>query len=130
MKRVALLSMIAGVILTGACHAAEPGLCKSLCDADKRECRAHVRDLAEDDGAPLLAMAEKNPLARGAQEQVATPASRAIDNAGTQSRRIVHAGACDDNYLRCARACNAPAATSATSIVQPARDKATPAGKE
>lgn len=117
MKRLALLSIMAGAMWAGACQAAEPGLCKSMCDADQRECRAHGRELAAANGSPLLDMPEKNPLARGAQLQVPTESSRAIDNAGTQARRMGHAGACDETYLRCTRACAAP---SASSVVKPA----------
>lgn len=117
MKRLALLSIMAGAMWASACHAAEPSLCKSMCDANKRECRAHAHELAAEDGAPLLEMAEKNPMARAAQLQVPTESSRAIDNAGTQARRMGHAGACDETYLRCTRACAAP---SASSVVKPA----------
>jgi hypothetical protein len=117
MKRLALLSLMAGAMWAGACHAAEPSLCKSMCDADKRECRAHVRELAGEDGGALLDMPEKNPLARAVQVQVPTEASRAIDNAGTQARRMGQAGACDATYLRCTRACAAPPAPS---VAQPA----------
>ena len=117
MKRLALLSIMAGTMWAGVCHAAEPSLCKSMCDAEKRECRAHARELAGENGTALLEMPEKNPLARTAQMQVPTEASRAIDHSSTQSRRIGQAGACDATYLRCARACAAPAASS---VVKPA----------
>jgi hypothetical protein len=118
-KHFALLAMLATTMAAGACHAAGPesGLCKSMCDADKRECRAHGRELAAEDGAPLLDMPEKNPLARGAQMQVPTTSSQALENSGTQSRRMRHASQCDDTYLRCTRACAAPAASS---VVKPA----------
>ena len=120
MKRWALLSIMAGAMWAGVCQAAEPSLCKSMCDADKRECRAHVRELAGEDGGGLLEMPEKNPLARAAQVQVPTEASRAIDNAGTQSRRMGQAGACDETYLRCTRACAAPADAE---LVKPKQDR-------
>jgi hypothetical protein len=109
-----MLVMLTATLAAGACHAAEPepGLCKSMCDADKRECRAHGRALAADNNAPLLDMPEKNPLARGAQMQVPTTSSQALENSGTQSRRMRHASQCDDTYLRCTRACAAPAASS------------------
>jgi hypothetical protein len=67
-----------------------------------------VRELAAEDGKPLLEMTERNPMARAAQEQVPTPAGRAIDNAGTQARRIDKAAQCDTAYQRCTRACAAP----------------------
>lgn len=114
---LAWLAMLAATMGAGAAHAAEPSLCKSMCDADKRECRAHGRDLAADNGSPLLEMPAKNPLARGAQLQVPTTSSQALENSGTQSRSMRHASQCDVTYLRCTRACAAPAATS---VVTPA----------
>jgi hypothetical protein len=48
---------------------------------------------------------------------VPTVSSRALENAGTQSRRMSHASQCDDTYLRCTRACAAPAASA---VVNPA----------
>ncbi|WP_075791919.1 hypothetical protein [Massilia putida] len=111
-KLLTWLAVLAATLGAGAGHAAEPGLCKSMCDADKRECRAHGRESAAEDGAPLLEMPEKNPLARGAQMQVPAVSSRALENAGTQSRRMRHASQCDDTYLHCTRACAAPAASS------------------
>lgn len=109
-RRLALFAMLAATMAAGAVHAAEPSLCKSMCDADKRECRAHGRELADDNGSPLLEMPEKNPLARGAQTQVPTPSSQALEHSGTQSRRMRHASECDATYLRCTRACAAPPA--------------------
>ena len=112
MKQLILLSTMMGVFWAGTGQAAEPSVCKSMCDSERRECRAHVRDLAGDDGAPLLAMPEKNLMARTAQEPVPTAASRAIGKAGTQSRSMARAGACDETYLRCTRACADPAGAS------------------
>lgn len=112
MKRLALLSIMAAAMWAGACQAEEPSLCKSMCDADRHECRVHGQELAADHGAPLLEMWEKNPTARVAQDQVPTESSRALENAGTQARRMNYAGKCDDTYLRCTRACTAPAAVS------------------
>ena len=129
MKRSSLLAMMLGVSWAGACLAAESSLCKSLCDADKRECRADAHTLAAAD-APFIEMPERNPLARGAQAQLPTQASRALENAGTQSRRAGFAGACDDKYLRCTRACAAPAATSVITPASAHRDAAARAGEE
>ena len=110
MKRLALLSVLTCLLSMAAAGAAEPTLCKSMCDADRRECRADIQDLAADRAEGL--MPEKNPFARTAQERVPTPASQAIENAGTQGRRLGHAGQCDATYLRCTRACAAPQASS------------------
>jgi hypothetical protein len=112
MKRLTLLAIVMGTLWAGASHAADAGLCKSMCGAEKRECRANVLGQARDDGGSLLEMGERNPMARAAQEQVPAQAARAIDNAGTQTRRIDKAGKCDATYLRCTRACDAPADAS------------------
>ena len=120
MKRFAWLTIMMGSLWAGAGHAADAGLCKSMCSAEKRECRANVRGLAADDGKPLLEMAERNPMARAAQETVPAPAGRAIDNAGTQTRRIDKSAQCDTTYLRCVRACAAPADTV---LVKPKQDR-------
>jgi hypothetical protein len=116
-KQLAWLAMLGATLAAGICHAAEPGLCTSMCDADKRECRAQGHELAADNGAPLLEMPEKNPMARGAQMQVPATSSQALENSGTQSRRMRHASQCDATYLRCTRACAVPAASS---VVKPA----------
>ena len=109
MKRLTLASLMLGILWAGAAQAADAGLCKSMCGADKRECRAEAHEKARDDLDGPLELPEKNPLARAAQGQVPSEASRAIGNAGTQARRMGNAGQCDDAYLRCTRACAAPA---------------------
>jgi hypothetical protein len=112
MNRLRVLSMLLGVLVAGPCAAAEPSLCKSVCDSDKRECRAHARNVVDNERTLLVAMPEKNPMARTAQGQVGSEASRALEGAGDQGRRVARAGACDDTYLRCTRSC-------AGSAVQP-----------
>lgn len=111
-RQLTLWVILAATMWSGVSRAEEPSLCKSMCDADKHECRAHVRWLADEHGAPILEMSEKNPMAQAAQMDVPTPSTRALENAGTQSRRISHASQCDDTYLRCTRACAAQAASS------------------
>jgi hypothetical protein len=109
MKRFTLLAIVMGSLWAGAAQAADAGVCKSMCSTERRECRAEVRGLAAEDGKPLLEMNERNPMARAAQERVPTPAGRALDNAGTQTRRLDKAAQCDVAYQRCVRACAAPA---------------------
>ena len=120
MKRVALLSLMSGILWAGAAHAGDASVCKSMCGADKRECRAQAHEQARDDLDGPLEMPEKNPLARTAQGQVPSEAARAIGNAGTQARRMGKASQCDDAYLRCTRACAAPADPV---LVKPKQDR-------
>jgi hypothetical protein len=108
LKRLAVLMSLMGLVVTNAALADEPSLCKSMCASEKRECRASARDSAKDELSPLAEMPEKNPLARTAQGQVRRTESLALEDAGVTHRRIARAGACDDSYLRCTRAC-APA---------------------
>ncbi len=108
MKRLTWVAIMMASMWAGTGYAADAALCKSMCGAEKRECRANVRELAAEDGQPFLDRDERNPMARAAQEQVPAPAGRAIDNAGTQARRIDRSAQCDAAYLRCTRACAAP----------------------
>ena len=107
MKRLA--AMVAACILSGTATAAEPSLCKSMCDSEKRECRADAQLAAADDADPPLTMPERNPFARTAQGQVPAESARAISGAGAQTRRMRKSAACDASYQRCTRACAAPA---------------------
>lgn len=120
MKRFTLLAIMMASTWAGAAYAADASVCKSMCSTERRECRAQVRELAAEDGKPFLEMAERNPLARAAQEQVPAPAGQALDNAGTQTRRIDKAGKCDEAYQRCVRACAAPADSI---LVKPAQNR-------
>lgn len=119
MKRLALMPVLMCLLSMGAARAAEPTLCKSLCDSERRECRANVPELATDRSEGL--MPEKNPMARAAQHEVATPASQAIENVGTPGRRLGHAGECDAAHLRCTRACAVPQASSSVLTPEAAR---------
>ncbi|MFS2021307.1 hypothetical protein ACEN88_32660 [Massilia sp. CT11-108] len=103
MKRLAWLTIMMGALWAGAGHAADASLCKSMCSAEKRECRANAEGLALDDGGSLLDLPEKNPMARAAQEQVpseAAPAprrptpyssgrSRTVDSAHRRARLAI-----------------------------------------
>ena len=120
MKRFTWLAVMMASMWAGAGYAADAGLCKSMCSTEQRECRANVRGLAAEDGKPIFEVGERNPMARAAQEQVPAPAGRAIDNAGTQSRRIARSAQCDTAYQRCVRACAAPAESV---LVKPKQDR-------
>jgi hypothetical protein len=120
MKRFTLWSIMMAALWAGAAHAADASLCKSMCGTEKRECRANVRELAEEDGKPVIDMPERNPLARAAQTEIPRESARALDNAGNQARRMDKAGQCDAAYLRCTRAC---AAREDSILVKPKQDR-------
>jgi hypothetical protein len=120
MKRLTWLAIMMAATWAGTGHAADAGLCKSMCGSEKRECRANVRELAAEDGKGLFERDERNPLARAAQDRVPAPAGRAIDDAGTQTRRLDKSAQCDAAFQRCIRACAAPADSV---LVKPKQDR-------
>lgn len=113
MKRLSRLSIFSLVLFAGVCHAEGGGLCKPLCESDKRECRGAAVSLSQDDVAPLVAMEDRNPHARVSRKMAGSP-PEAQTTQGSQSRRVQMQRTCDDKYLRCVRACaNSAAATPA-----------------
>ena len=73
MTRIELLLALLGLSLCAASMAAEPGLCKSMCTGEKRECRAKAKAETDLDREPLFDSYDKNPFSRAnSQGQVAT----------------------------------------------------------
>jgi hypothetical protein len=101
---------LAGVLFSQAGFAADPGFCHSVCDSERRACRADVQQLAAEDGEGLLAMQEKNQLARTAARTGApsSEAARVNERTAVQNRRIQRTAACESSYQRCERSCKAP----------------------
>ena len=113
MRRGSFMLALAGLLLSTASLAAEPSFCSSVCDSERRACKADVQQLAAEDGEGLLNMAERNQIARtAAKTQTPSPATLAGERASVQTRRIQRIGACEQTYLRCARACKVPAVAS------------------
>lgn len=113
MRRGSFMLALAGLLLSTASLAAEPSFCASVCDSERRACRADVQQLAAEDGDGLLNMAERNQIARtAAKTQSPSSATLAGERAGVQSRRVQRIGACEETYLRCARACKVPEVAS------------------
>jgi len=113
MRRGSFMLALAGLLLSSASLAAEPSFCSSVCDSERRACRADVQQLAAEDGEGLLNMTERNQLARTAAKlQSPSSATLAGERSSTQSRRIQRIGACEDTYLRCTRGCKTPEVAS------------------
>ena len=113
MRRASFLLALTGMLLSTAGLAAEPSFCASVCDSERRACRADVQQLAAEDRDGLLAMQERNQLARtAAKTQGPSHASLANERSGVQARRIGRTAACEDTYRRCTRSCQAPAVAS------------------
>jgi len=91
-------------------HAAEDaGFCKSMCSSERQECRATARKMTSNDDLIERSGPGKNPFANTASHsQGQSEDMRAADNAGYQRRQSERVGACEDNYLRCTRACSVP----------------------
>ena len=119
MRFASLIATLAGVLASHAVLAAEPGFCHSVCDSERRACKADVQQLAAEDGEGLLVMREKNELARTASRTGApsTEPVRAVEQKAVQNRRIQRTAACENTYQRCERACTAPDAKAATSPI-------------
>jgi len=118
MMRIKLLLALLGLSLGAASMAAEPGLCKSMCTGEKRECRAKARAETNLDREPLFSSYDKNPYSRtSSQGQVPTTEERAREQADTHRRVTERNGLCDTVYLRCVRACDAPVHGGTDSVI-------------
>ena len=129
MMRIKLLLALLGLMLGEASLAAEPGLCKSMCTGEKRECRAKARAETDLDREPLFSSYDKNPFSRAdSQGQVATAEDRAREQADTHRRVNERNGQCDTAYLHCVRACDAPAHGGNDAVILKRRQDAGDAG--
>ena len=111
--RHALFMLAFGMLVSNASLAAEPSFCASVCDSERRACRADVQQLAAEDGEGLFVMQERNQLKRtAAKTQSPSPAALANERSSVQARRIGRNATCEDTYRRCTRSCQAPASAS------------------
>jgi hypothetical protein len=119
MRLASLIVTLAGGLFAHAVLAAAPDFCHSVCDSERRACKADAQQLAAEDGAGLLAMQEKNQLARTAARTGAPSPEplRAGEHAAVQNRRIQRTAACESTYQRCERGCKAPEAKAPVSPI-------------
>ena len=123
MRRTSSMLALLGLLFSNAALAAEPLFCSSVCDSERRACRADVQQLAAEDGDGLLAMQERNQLARtAAKTQSPSQAALAGERSGIQARRIQRTAACEETYRRCTLTCSAPADKASGSSV-PGKDR-------
>lgn len=121
MQRFALVGVVFGFLLSNASLAAEPSMCKSLCDGERRSCKAEVNDLAKEefDGPIMIESRERNEIARtAARTQQPSPANIANERRNVDSRRMRYAAACEDTYARCTRSCTIEATPESPVIVK------------
>jgi hypothetical protein len=121
MNRPAYLIACLGLSAAAHCLAEAPAFCTSMCSSEQRQCRAQARLTPQGERRENLGTDDRNPLARTAQREVPSSATRAMDAAGTNDRQASGMGACDAAYQRCTRACTVPA-NSADKAVDKAVD--------
>ena len=119
MRPGSIMLALTGLLLSTTVLAADPGFCHSVCDSERRACKADVQQLAAEDGEGLIQMHERNQLARTAAKTGA-PSSEAVrmgEHSAVQNRRIQRTAACVSTYQRCERACKAPEAKAPASPI-------------
>jgi hypothetical protein len=125
MMRTKLLLALLGLSFGAAGLAAESGLCKSMCTSEKTECRVKAKLQTDLDRDSLIAPDSKNPFARTNNEgQVPTMEARAREQADIHRRLTERSGQCDTAYLRCVRACDAPAHGGTDAVILKRRQDA------
>lgn len=111
MKRLALSIILATVgsaaVVATSALAADPAFCSSMCASEQRECRADAQALPLEQRITGSGAEYRNPLARTAKAAVSGQATRALDAAGDNGRRMARLGACDTALQRCTRSCAA-----------------------
>ncbi|MDY0976906.1 hypothetical protein SOM61_18230 [Massilia sp. CFBP9012] len=131
MKRLALIvlaALAATVSVARPVLAADPAFCTSMCASEQRECRAGAQALPLEQRLTGSTAESRNPLARTAQSAVPGQATRALDAAGDNGRRMARLGACDTALQRCTRACAAqPDGVGRSPLQQPPASPVSPA---
>ncbi|MES2316782.1 MAG: hypothetical protein V4631_04740 [Pseudomonadota bacterium] len=109
MNRALRYSILLSVLLSAACVAAEPGVCKSICAEERRACRSEALRMTQLDEAPgLLEMPAGNRDTKALSKLQTTPQQAQGDRRSAfQKRRSEREGACDSKALSCTRSCSA-----------------------
>jgi len=127
MKRSALSIVVAIMGAAGPALAADPAFCSAMCAAEQRECRAGAQATPLEDRFAAATVEQRNPLARTVQGAVPGQATRALDAAGDNGRRMARLDACDGALQRCTRSCAAePDLGDSVRSRQPAQQETAP----
>ncbi|EKU80508.1 hypothetical protein ABIB42_004959 [Massilia sp. UYP32] len=119
MKRLSIIILATLAAATPAL-AADEAFCTSMCASEQRECRASAQALPLEQRLTGSTAEYRNPLARTAQGAVPGQATRALDAAGDNGRRMARLGACDTALQRCTRSCAAqPDGAQSSPLRQP-----------
>lgn len=119
MKLTLLISVLMGTLLSSACMAAEPTVCKSMCAEEKRECRAGALHKTQLDDSPLIENAPTGHRdARALGQYQGTPQENKTAVATEfRKRKMEREQACDSKALACSRACTS--AEPASVVLKP-----------
>lgn len=118
MKPFAQLSLLLSVLLSASAIAAEASMCKSLCSAEKRECRANAKNLTGLDLSPLVQDMKASRDARALAKIQSTPGqARADQSTEFRKRQQERDSACDSRAMACSRSCAVPAPVETTSDI-------------
>lgn len=121
MKLSALMIAAAAFSFAAPVLAADPAFCSAMCTSEQRQCRAGAQALPLQERVMASTPEQRNPLARTVQGAVPGQASRALDAAGDNGRRMARLDACDSALQRCTRGCAAEPAAQAFPLRQPAQ---------
>jgi hypothetical protein len=110
MKKPLLFSVLLSMLLSAACMAAEPTVCKSICAEEKRECRSSAHAKSQLDDSPVIQNAPSaNRDARALGQYQGTPQDAKTTVASEfRKRKMEREQACDGKAQACARACTSP----------------------
>lgn len=113
MNKFVKLSVMLALLASGACKADESGLCKPVCDQEKRQCRTAAANLVDEDAESLMAPNGHNATARYfGKGSVKTSQPFGPDVRNAQDRRMQRTRVCDDRFAVCTKACSKGPATS------------------
>ena len=121
MNKIVKLSVVLALLACGVCKADEAGLCKPMCEQEKRQCRSAAAKLVDHDAQSLMKRRGiDQPVRYFGPSSVKTdqPAGPEVRNA--QQRRMTRNRACDDSFAVCTKACSTKPATSDI-LVKPAK---------
>lgn len=118
MKPSLQFSVLLSMLLSTACMAAEPSVCKSICAEQKRECRASAQHKTKLDHSLVAGHTEtrhRDARALGKLQGTSQDA-KAAEQSDFQKRRREREHSCDSKATTCSRACGSVAPDS---IVKP-----------
>lgn len=110
MKTSVLFSVLMSTLLSAACMAAEPTVCKAICAEEKRECRAEAHRKTQLDDSPIIDNAPTGHRdARALGQYQGTPQDAKTTVASEfRKRKMEREQACDSKARTCAKACTSP----------------------